>query len=379
MGILIDASNLRVGGGVVVAGSFLDELADIQSMLGRGSSYSWIDEVTAIVSPEVAAIMRPNNPFRSIVSSATPLQRAIRWLHPQLERPESDVEFCIFGPTYGPRRARRTIVGFADGTSLVRGSGSALSHTLQARRLVRAAASRASFATADVIVVEAASVADLLNRRWKVPLSKVRIVPNTCHAAFTNMSSAKAWESEAPRTVSFLYPARAYPHKNHDFLGELGRALESKFSLHPVFVVTLTAREWADRSDAFRQYARNLGPQDVRALPALYAEADAVIFPSLLESVSVTPLEALSSARPLFASDRDFVRSIAGDSATYFDPTEPYSAAKRIFDALQNTKRLREMVLGGLLVANSWPTPRDRARAYVKLIDDEFENAGAGG
>ena len=64
---------------------------------------------------------------------------------------------------------------------------------------------------------------------------------------------------------------------------------------------------------------------------------DAIIFPSLLECFSATPLEAMAMEKPFFASDREFIRDVCSDYALYFDPEDPISAANVINDYLENS------------------------------------------
>ncbi|WP_416954714.1 glycosyltransferase [Nocardioides sp. T5] len=62
----------------------------------------------------------------------------------------------------------------------------------------------------------------------------------------------------------------------------------------------------------------------VSQVPALYEACDGVVFP-VLTSASPSLLEAMRASRPLVASDRPFVREVAGDAAWYFEPTDPAS------------------------------------------------------
>ena len=121
-----------------------------------------------------------------------------------------------------------------------------------------------------------------------------------------------------------------------------------------------------------RELSANVGPLRVGQLPALYRAADATIFPSLLESQSVTPLEALATSCPLAASDRPFVRSVVGEAAWYVDPHDPVSAAGAVQGLLTDRpERERRRRLGLDLMA-SWPTATDRAAAYLDLVSEEL-------
>ena len=62
--VLVDASNLRAGGGVQVAGSFLDELARFSDDAFLVSRYPWIETVDVEATPEVIANLAPDTAQR---------------------------------------------------------------------------------------------------------------------------------------------------------------------------------------------------------------------------------------------------------------------------------------------------------------------------
>ena len=65
-------------------------------------------------------------------------------------------------------------------------------------------------------------------------------------------------------------------------------------------------------------------------MAACYDFADAVIFPSLLETAGLGLVEALARRRPLLASDRQFVHELCGDAALLFDPDQPERIAAAV-------------------------------------------------
>src|SRR5690606_1166829 len=113
--VLVDASNLRVGGGVQVAASFLDELLpamDDDRLLAR---YPWLGDTDVEVSPVVAEHLTAAAPGERVRVVDRRRPGPSRWLP---NRRGYDVEFDVFGPVYATRRARLRVAGFADGTSL---------------------------------------------------------------------------------------------------------------------------------------------------------------------------------------------------------------------------------------------------------------------
>ena len=373
--VLIDAANLRVGGGVQVAASFLDELADLvtdEVMLAR---FPWLSGTTVEVSPTVAADASESTGaiLQWHVCDRKPLQLA-RWV-PTPRAPLYDVSFVVFGPEYGLARARRRIAGFADVTSVYPRPPElvAPSWRRRARGALRGMASRRLFLSAEVIVVETTAMAEHLCRRMGITPGSVRVVSNTYNRIF---DEPERWLPPPPAARNadgehvLIYVARGYPHKNLDFLGKLGEALD-RSGTRVRFLVTLTDDEWKARSNSFRIACRNLGPLPLHAVPHAYQLATAAIFPSLLEAFSAMPVEAMRMGKPVFASDRDFVRTICGDVPLYIDPSDPISAAETIAAALGDPEQLVMRGKAGRELAEKLPTAKDRAIAYVKLIDEQ--------
>ncbi|WP_373288758.1 glycosyltransferase [Ornithinimicrobium pekingense] len=223
-----------------------------------------------------------------------------------------------------------------------------------------------SFRKADHLVVETEAVKERLASRG-IQTSRVSVVPNTCHSVFRAVPPGP--RHPLGNEVTLLYVSRAYPHKNHDFLGEVLERLHTRHAMRAKVLVTLTPEEFNSRTTKFHRYALNLGPQTVSQLPALYASVDAAIFPSLLECFSATPLEAMATGTPLLASDHDFNRTVCGEAATYFDSQNPEVAAWQIREALDESKTLMQRAVRGLEQMTSWPDSLTRTTAYLSLIE----------
>ena len=124
--------------------------------------------------------------------------------------------------------------------------------------------------------------------------------------------------------------------------------------------------ESLERSES--QLLINVGPLSISQVPTLLARCDAVIFPSLMESCSASPIEAMYMNKLLFASDLPFVHESCGGAPIYFDPTSPRDIARAIVSGLSDTRiatehrRRTQEVLAGI------PTPRDRALAYLQAM-----------
>ncbi|WP_322920492.1 glycosyltransferase [Nocardioides renjunii] len=365
--VLIDMSNLVVGGGVQVGASFLDELARLVGDPQALRRWPWLRDVAVEASEAVVAnATAPRGSLRVTVVDGRPAARLRR--RPRGD--EFDVSFTVFGPDYGSRRARTRMVGFADVTSLFPEHAAIHGRRARLRHAVRSRVSCRAFRAADLVVAESAHVTAALEERWGIPRRRLRVVPNVLNRVFTDESLREPLSVQVHHRPAFAFPTRAYPHKNLALLGAAARILREEHGRDVEFLLTLTDDEWQALDPDTRAASRNAGPLRVSQVPSLYAACDGVVFPSLNECFSVTPLEALRAGRPLVASDRPFVREVAGDAAWYFDPIEPASLARALLDVTADDALRATRVADGLRVADGWPTGRDRAAAYLDLVDE---------
>ena len=203
--------------------------------------------------------------------------------------------------------------------------------------------------------------------------SRIDVVWNSYHPVFDqplDQLAVDEWGKRLNEAAGdrprLLYVSRGYSHKNHGFIGAVAREFERAGEEPPAFVLTLTPEEFASLDPDTRRVSVNVGPVPVHDLPALYRSVDACFFPSLLEIFSATPLEALRSAVPLVAVDREYVTSIVGTRGFFYAQEDAAMAAARIREALSSsTTPTAEW--------QEWATSLDgsaqRAAAYARIME----------
>jgi glycosyltransferase involved in cell wall biosynthesis len=159
-----------------------------------------------------------------------------------------------------------------------------------------------------------------------------------------------------------LYPARAWPHKNHRRLIE---AMQLVWRDRPELRLVLTGGGFdgplPDRVDR-----RGRVSDDELAL--LYRRASALVFPSLYEGFGQPPLEAMASGCPVAAANAGALPEICGDAALLFDPLDPEAIADAIVDVVDDRPswRARGLERAGLF---SWDaTARATDAVYSELL-----------
>lgn len=373
--VLINASNLHSGGGVQVASSFIMELSGMTDRLRCCEVFVYASSAVncnLMVSGFVGSGFAGYEIFD--VHGRKSCNRKTRARFTGF-----DLVFTIFGPLYLLCDVPNHIVGFAQAWIVYPNN--------EAKRLI----SRKEalflqlkfliqwwfFRRSARLVVELPHVKNSLVKRKAFPSTRIDVVSNCVSAIYFDRSR---WAPVATLgdvredSIKIGYVTRDYPHKNLGILVGVAKALQRLSRKRYQFYVTLNESEWAERTEDFRAVVVNVGPISVAQCPSFYQAMDAVFFPSLLECFSVMPLEAMVMRRPLFASDRGFVRDCCGCHAVYFDPLDADAAARGIDrwfsytgDGVRSTRleRAYQHVIG-------LPQSRERAIAYIEILEKQL-------
>lgn len=367
--VCINTANLHCGGGVQVATSFLRELANIENAFGD-------KDVTIYLSSEVA----------------TNLAETVNVLKQKFDVEEFDVYgleavslrvrnkysnfhliFSVFGPDYLPFLRAKKVIGFAQPWILYDKSDAYKRLGIWSLLKLRLAfwVKKQLFKGADAYIVELEHVKEGMLSKRIGRGDNIHIVYNSISRNYREMDSQKLLHVENPSGAFNLgIISRNYSHKNLSILPKIKRILEEVYQIDVKFYVTFNEKEFRRESLEFQTQIVNLGTKRVDECIDTYLKFDAVIFPSLLECFSATPLEAMATGRTLFASDRRFNRDVCGEHAYYFDPLCPEEAARLINYYIKN-KWGRDMQdkYNARQHAINFSSPKDRAVKYIEIID----------
>jgi glycosyltransferase involved in cell wall biosynthesis len=136
-------------------------------------------------------------------------------------------------------------------------------------------------------------------------------------------------------SYDFLYVASGEPHKNHGNLLDAWKLLAAD-GLYPSLCLTVGGSENPDLLLRIEQAKRDhkLKVSNVTAaspleMRRLYGQAQALIYPSLMESFGLPLIEARDAGLPVLASELDYVRDVV-DPNEVFDPRSPRSIARAV-------------------------------------------------
>jgi len=141
----------------------------------------------------------------------------------------------------------------------------------------------------------------------------------------------------------FLYVGNAYPHKNLELLI---RATDKQL----VFV---------GKEDLFYKRLPRLpnitffGQANDEELGSLYAHAQALVFPSLMEGFGLPALEAAVLGTPVICSDIPAFREVLGPQGNYFNPRD-VSALRALLTHPENLKKPSKEEQQELLSRFTW-------------------------
>ena len=373
--LVLNFSNLHAGGAVQVAVSFLEELAAIKPW-----EASLIPKPRVIVSRTIVANLRSRGLDIEEVFDACEVcdvrgidvigsLRIFRVCH------GADICFTLFGPVYFPTGARGDIVGFAQ--PWIAFANSEIMQRLPLfKRLaarVRLAVQASRFRRANRLIVEIESARSGLSGKGIAPTNRIDVVPNCVSSVFRKDltdSIARYSKQGRPNGYDLVlgYLGRGYPHKNLSVLPHVLSRLRDVFGIRCALLVTLTSSELVRNRMHEVEGIFAVGEIAVPECPGFFAHIDGLIFPSLLECYSATPLEAMAMRKPVFASDRPFLRDTCCEHAFYFNPLDPMDIASVIADWYENDRGNKIRIDAAYQYVLGLPGPTDRAMAYCQII-----------
>ena len=368
--MLLNASNLHVGGGVQVATSVISELSLLANLPENLTIWSSSEVDANLKSLGCDLSLLPDYEvvdtygLKAIFSSAIAKTRHF------------DRIFTIFGPLYSLFNKNFNIVGFAQPWIIYPNNEISKDLSFWKRKMIQLKFTIQTlfFRKSDLVIVELEHVALGLQRKGITTSRNVNVIYNCVNSIYFDERKWKdipISDRDSDNKIKLGFVGRNYKHKNTQLFPAVARHLLEKHNIEADFYVTFNEDEWRACPDDFKIFVKNIGVLSIAQCPSFYKSMDAIVFPSLLECFSATPLEAMVMNKPLFASDRPFNRDICKNHAVYFDPSNAEDAANKIADYYlmnrgfpENSKILDEARQHAL----SFPDAKERAQKYLQCL-----------
>jgi len=363
MRILVNVSNIHVGGGTQVALSFIHFLSSFKDI-----------QFYVFASNKVYKQINFKDLSGDII--VTKVDFGFKdWLlgkSKEVLKLENDVNpnvvFTIFGPSYWTPKSPH-LMGFAMPWLInpeTKAFGELDLKMLIKKRIQNFIKGYFTKRNADYFVVETEDVKKRLNKYFNIELSKTWVVNNTYNQNFQNIEIKP---TKKGHIFKFITITANYPHKNLKILKKVIPILKSR-GVKVSFTLTIPQEDFKNEFGEESDFLKNLGPISSKDCPRYYNNADALFLPTLLECFTASYPEAMVMRRPVLTSDLPFSRQICGEgNALFFDPLNEIDIANRVEQIVNDNRLFDELVTNGLKRVKDFLTSEQRAKAYISILE----------
>lgn len=370
MHILINASNLKAGGGMQVADSLCGLLGDfpqhefvvvlsraLRATAGRVGSLPNV----RVVEHDV------RNDWRTLVLGRDRVMDGL------VSRHGIEVVLTVFGPSRWVPKCLH-ISGFARPQLVLRDSPFYTRRRPAKERLADVAACRLLLfyfkRCAQVYYTENPYITERLSAL--MPEKRVYTVTNYYNQAYDHPEQWRRRELPPFEGTTLLTVTAMYPHKNLPMAIDVARVLRRE---HPEFafrfVMTIDRAEFPPFEEELARHFVFTGRVDITECPSLYEQADVMFQPTLLECFSATYPEAMKMRRPIVTTDIEFARGLCGAAARYYSPLSAEDAARAIYEVATDAALRSRLVEAGREQLGRFDTYTERAHKLIGIVEQE--------
>lgn len=370
--IIINATNLKLGGGIQVADSICCELYKYSDIRFIVLLSSYLDATAKKIEqfPNVKVIRyNIKNSFKTLVFGRD------SFLDKIVKVNRVNAVITVFGPSrWNPQNVPH-LSGFAMAHIVLRKSPyfkqlkgfnklkSIFKNTILDMYFRR---STTNFYT------ENPYISKLLAEKW--PMAHVSTITNNYNQVF---DTPEKWERVVLPPfpgVSLLCISANYPHKNLAISKDVSYYLKEHYPEFKFrFVFTVTSADFPIPIDLTDNFIL-LGKVDIAQCPSLYEQCDIVFQPSLLECFTATYAESMKMGKPIVTTDIEFARGLCGEAALYYSPLLAKEAAEYIMKLVTNSTLKNKLVEAGKKQLQKFDTAEIRCEKIIELTKSLINN-----
>jgi glycosyltransferase involved in cell wall biosynthesis len=216
---------------------------------------------------------------------------------------------------------------------------------------------------ADYYVVETEDVQQRLSHRINVDINKIFVVSNSCGKQYENITVIPPPNG---RTKKLLMLSTYRPNKNFEIIKDILPYLEND-EYDYEFHITICQKDYDVHFKGYENKIINHGHVAAKDCPELYNQSDAMFLPSHLECFSASYPEAMKMKRPILTSNLSFATTVCDDAALYFDNANPKDIAEKIMLLFHNKSLYDDLVKKGEKRLSVFDNSRQQTEKYLAI------------
>ena len=369
MNLIVNTSNLYVGGGLQVAISFVNELL----LLEDENSYHVF--LSQAASSQIKQNEFPKNFHFYLIEKSPSSLKHRKAVIKQLDELENtiqpDVVLSVFGPTFWTPKAVH-IMGFAL-PWLINPDSASFGQLPFIKRIKKRLEIRykSYFVknNADYYITETEDTKLRLSKYHNIVEEKIFVVSNTYNSYFdVPVTSSVSLPIREVSEFRFITISHNYPHKNLKIIRDVIPYLKEQ-KIQYKFVLTIDKDSYGALFSDLKDYIITLEPINTDLCSSAYDQCDALFLPTLLECFTASYPEAMKMRKPILTSNLSFAQDICQDSALYFDPLDPKDIADKIIQLAEDKQLQHKLIEKGTKRLEHFETAKSRAEKYLNICE----------
>lgn len=369
MNILINATNLKSGGGLQVADSFCRGLKSLNS---KHKFFVFLSDELSNTKQAIE-----NNP--NITAYTYNIQNTIKtlvfgrdeYLDSFVEKEHIDFVFTVFGPSRWNPKVKH-LSGFAMSQLIMRDSPffsvCSLKNKLYWKYLFPLSRKILFQRSAKLFYSENPFISKQVEQIFKG--SKCYTVSNYYNPIYDNPQQWKEKPLPPFNGLTLLCISSYYPFKNLEIAIEVSKYLNANYpDFNLRFVFTCKQEEFSYFDNKVKDNILFIGRVDIEECPSLYSQCDLVFMPSFMECFTAVYPESFKMKKPLLTSDLPFAKGLCADAAEYFSPTNAKDIAEKIYSLFNNKERQQELIDKGEKQLLNYDDNETRVRKIIDIIE----------
>lgn len=360
MTFLINASNLKQGGGLQVAHSVCSQLGGFKQHRFVVVLSSYIQDFD-IPEGENCIVYR----YDIKNNAQTLLLGRDKFLDGLVSEHRVEVVLTIFGPSRWRPRCKH-LCGFARAQLLLKDP---LNSRLSLKeRLIYGVWKWGFKKSSNTFYTENSYISNMLPQL--LGDVKVYTVTNYYNQVFDQPGNWKVKKLPAFDGITLLTLATAYPHKNLKIAAVAARVLTARYPGFAFrFIFSIDKEEYLEDIHGIEDHFVFLGKVDIAECPSLYKQCDIAFQPTLMECFTATYPEAMRMERPIITTDLEFAHGLCGDAACYYNAVDAEAAAEAIYRVATDKEYAASLVAVGKKQLGTYDNYEQRAEKLVRILE----------